>query len=160
MIYVVLDTIHTMMMIVCNFILLFLELSISWTFQKKGKYNDLRQSCNILDPAINAVDETWDTCKKHILDNSNLYRQIEKIQHRFTQMIHGMKGMPYESRFEELGLWTLEERRNRSDLIEVYKITTGLSKLRLETFFKLNYSGIARGHSLKLLKQLSKSEMR
>jgi len=29
---------------------------------------------------------------------------IEKIQHRFTRMIHGMKGMPYESRLEELDL--------------------------------------------------------
>jgi len=61
--------------------------------------------------------------------------QIAKIQHRFTRMIHGMKGMPYESRLEELGLWTLEERRNRSDLIEVYKMTTGLSRLLLETLF-------------------------
>jgi len=61
--------------------------------------------------------------------------QIEKIQHWFTRMIQGMKGMPYESRLEELGLWTLEERRNGSDLIEVYKMTTDLSRLRLETFF-------------------------
>jgi len=75
-------------------------------------------------------------------------------------MIHGMKGMPYESRLEELGLWTLEERRNKSDLIEVYKMTTGLSSLRLETFFKLKNSGITRGHSLNLLKQRSTSEMR
>jgi len=54
--------------------------------------------------------------------------------------------MPYESRLEKLGPWTLKERRNRSDLIEVYKMKTGLSRLRLETFFKLNNSG--RGHSL------------
>jgi len=44
----------------------------------KGTYDDLRKSCNtdwsnILDPAINSVDEMWDTFKKHILDNSNLY---------------------------------------------------------------------------------------
>jgi len=46
-------------------------------------------------------------------------------------MIQGMKGMPYESRLEELGLLTLEEKRNRSDLIEVNKMTTGLPRLRL-----------------------------
>jgi len=30
--------------------------------------------------------------------------RIEKIQQRFTRMIQGMKGMPYKSRLEELGL--------------------------------------------------------
>jgi len=39
-------------------------------------------------------------------------------------------------------------------------MTTGLSGLRLETFSKLNNLGITRGHSLKLLKQQSTSEMR
>jgi len=52
--------------------------------------------------------------------------------------------MPYESRLEELGLWTLKERRNRSDLIEVYNNDIGLSRLRLETFFKLNNAGITK----------------
>jgi len=71
-----------------------------------------------------------------------------------------MKGMPYESRLEEMSLWTLEERRNRNDLIEVYKMTTGLSRLRLETYFKLNNSGMTTGQSIKLLKQRSTSDMR
>jgi len=77
-----------------------------------------------------------------------------------TKMIQGMKGMPYESRLEELGLLTLEEKRNRSDLIEVNKMTTGLSRLWQETFFKLNNLGITRRHSLKLMKQRSTSEIR
>ena len=33
-----------------------------------------------------------------------------------------MKGMSYEERLQKLKLWTLEERRNRQDLIEVFKI--------------------------------------
>ena len=28
----------------------------------------------------------------------------------------------YDERFKKLGLWTLEERRNRADLIEVFKM--------------------------------------
>ena len=51
-------------------------------------------------------------------------------------------------------LWTLEERRNRQDLIEVFKMCSGLSRLKLnEFFFTLadNTRGI-RGHSRKLVK--------
>ena len=47
---------------------------------------------------------------------------IERIQHRFTRMVEGMRGLSYDERLEKLGLWSFEERRNRSDLIEVYKI--------------------------------------
>jgi len=37
----------------------------------------------------------------------------------------------------ELKLRTLEERRNRQDLIEVYKMCNGLSRLKLNEFFLL-----------------------
>jgi len=30
--------------------------------------------------------------------------------------------MPYQQRLEHLGLWSLEERRNRADVLEVFKI--------------------------------------
>ena len=35
----------------------------------------------------------------------------------------------------KLGLWTLEDRRIRADLVEVYKMVYGLSSVRLNTFF-------------------------
>jgi len=43
----------------------------------------------------------------------------------FTKMINNMKGKTCEERLHCLKLWTLEERRNRPDLIEVYKIVMG-----------------------------------
>jgi len=36
------------------------------------------------------------------------------------------------------GLWTLEERRNRADLIEVFKILNGFSVVPVDTFFALS----------------------
>jgi len=47
---------------------------------------------------------------------------IEKVQRRFTIMINNMEGKTYEERLQCLKLWTLEERRNRQDLIEVFKM--------------------------------------
>jgi len=52
---------------------------------------------------------------------------IPKIQRRFTKMINNMEEKTYEERLQCLKLWTLEDRRNRQDLIEVLKICNGLS---------------------------------
>ena len=48
---------------------------------------------------------------------------LEKAQQRFTKMIKGMKG---RERLQKLNLWSLEERRNRQDLIEVFKFVKDL----------------------------------
>ena len=52
----------------------------------------------------------------------NLYYKKEKellkrIQHRYTKMIKDMRDRTYEDRLKCLRLWTLEERRNRYDII-------------------------------------------
>ena len=51
---------------------------------------------------------------------------LKRIQHRFTRMFPELKFLLYEERLVKLGLWTLEERRNRADLIEVFKLVNGL----------------------------------
>ena len=62
---------------------------------------------------------------------------LEKIQHRFTRMLPELRNLQYSERLTKLGLWTLEERRNRADLIEVYKILNGFSVVPVDTFFAL-----------------------
>jgi len=42
-------------------------------------------------------------------------------------MINNIEGKTYEERLDCLN-WTLDERRNRQDLIEVFKMCRGLSK--------------------------------
>ena len=53
-----------------------------------------------------------------------------------------------------------EERRNRADLIEVFKMANNLSPIPLSTYFELHTDGRTRGHSLKLKKHRCKSEVR
>ena len=68
-------------------------------------------------------------------------------------MTKGMKGESYEERLQKLNLWSLEERRNRQDLIEVFKISKGFSRIRPEELFQFDDRGKGtRGHSLKLVK--------
>ena len=52
---------------------------------------------------------------------------LERIQHRFTRLIPGMQKLTYMECLDKLNLWTLEERRNRSDLIEVFNMAKNLT---------------------------------
>jgi len=78
---------------------------------------------------------------------------LEKVQRRFTKMIVNMDGLSYEERLQSLNLWSLEERRNRQDLIEVFKMSKGMTRIRFQELFTMqeNNKG-TRGHSLKLAK--------
>ena len=79
---------------------------------------------------------------------------LEKVQRRFTKMIKGMKDKSYEERLQRLNLWSLEERRNRQDLIEVFKICKGLSRIRSEELFNFdNRDKGTRGHSQRVIKR-------
>ena len=79
---------------------------------------------------------------------------------RFTRLFKELRGLPYNDRLSELGLWSLEERRNRADLVEVLKIITGQSSVPASKFFDFNFDTRTRGHSLKLLKHHSAQSIR
>ena len=85
---------------------------------------------------------------------------LERIQHRFTKLIPGIRHLPYADRLSKLNLWTLEERRNRADLLEVFKMAKNISSIPLSSFFELNTDSRTRGHSLKLVKHRCHLEMR
>src|SRR5215469_7508474 len=54
---------------------------------------------------------------------------IEKVQKRATRMVEECKGMKYENRLEVMNLTTLQTRRVRADLLEVYKIISGQERV-------------------------------
>lgn len=49
--------------------------------------------------------------------------EIENVQRRFTKKIIGMRNLDYEQRLQKLKLPSLEYRRIRGDLIELFKMT-------------------------------------
>ena len=71
-----------------------------------------------------------------------------------------MKELSYSDRLAKMGLMTLEERRNRSDLIEMFKMVKGYSKVSLDTFFEFAATNRTRGHSLKLKKKRCFTDLR
>ena len=85
---------------------------------------------------------------------------LEKIQRRATKLVHGFNKMPFEQRLEALGLYSLQQRRLRGDLIETYKILTGKEKINSDQLFQKATTTELRVHSLKLHKKSSRLELR
>jgi hypothetical protein len=56
---------------------------------------------------------------------------IERIQHRATRMVKKLRKLPYYERLERLGITSLEQRRKRGDLIQVFKIFNIKEKIKL-----------------------------
>uniref|UniRef100_A0A3B3RWV8 Reverse transcriptase domain-containing protein n=1 Tax=Paramormyrops kingsleyae TaxID=1676925 RepID=A0A3B3RWV8_9TELE len=85
---------------------------------------------------------------------------LEKVQRRATRMIPGLRGMSYEERLAELNLFSLEQRRLRGDMIQVYKILTGLDAVQPNDYFNISLNTRTRGHKWKLAGEHFKTNLR
>ena len=65
-------------------------------------------------------------------------------------MLPGLEGRSYEERLRELGLFSLERRRLRGDLIEVYKMMKGIDRVNVQRLFPRVDGAITRGHNYRV----------
>ena len=68
------------------------------------------------------------------------------VQKRATKLIHGFEKFSYSDRLRKSELPTLKYRRIRGDMIETYKIITGIYDKEASPVLKLNLSTITRGN--------------
>ena len=82
--------------------------------------------------------QAWSPTPRH--GNWDLILKIEKVQRKFTCLINDIGTLTYGARLKSLKLTTLAERRIRGDLIETFKIVTGLVNYG-QNMFRVSRSG-------------------
>ena len=91
---------------------------------------------------------------------TGLICDIERVQKRATNMIKVCKGLPYKERLKFLNLPTLKFRRVRGDMIEVYKILSGVHNSNIAPNLVRSTDIRTRGNSLKLSHTRSHYDLR
>lgn len=116
------------------------------TFSTRNRGVMLKLYKSLVRPHLDYCGPAWRPHMRTDID------RLERVQRRATRMMEGLRGMDYNERLFELGLTTLETRRVRADLIELYKLLNMAGGRTLEGFQLRRDVGGRRGHGLKLLK--------
>jgi ribonuclease P/MRP protein subunit RPP40 len=126
---------------------------IKRTFSVTDKDIILQLYKSLVRPHLEYSVQAW---RPHFQKDIDL---IEGVQRRATKLISSLKDKTYEERLRLLNLQTLETRRIRGDLIEVFKMFKGFENIDPYIFFRLN-TAPTRGHSLKLIKPRCRLDIR
>ena len=85
--------------------------------------------------------------------------RMESVQRVATKMISGLHYKAYEDRLKDLNMYTLEERQDRGDMIEMFKYLHGIN-VQGESLFQLKASSATRGHGMRVKGDRFRSDMR
>ena len=91
--------------------------------------------------------------------NPYLAKNIDKLEQRAMKLVSEIAHLPYEARLQYLNLHSLYCRRQRGDLIEVYKLVNHLIQVSPDPFFTF-VNSVIRGHNCRIFKRHCKINSR
>jgi ribonucleases P/MRP protein subunit RPP40 len=127
---------------------------ISRTYTNKSRDNIIPLYKTLVRPHLEFAVQAWRPYKQKDIDN------IESVQRRATRMVSELTDMDYPSRLKNTNLISLEMRRLRADLIEVFKIMKGFEGVNIDDFFVLQPTNKTRGHPYKIAKKYARLDVR
>ena len=105
-------------------------------------------------PHLEYAIQSWSPYLRKDIDH------LERVQRRATKLVKGLTSLSYEKRLQDLQLTSLEKRRLRGDLIEVFKLVTGKEHIDYTNLLQLDDTGHdTRGHRYKLKKRRSRLDI-
>ena len=104
------------------------QLSRAVTYRDKNNF--LKLYSVYVRPHLEYAVQSW--CPYTLEDKAAL----EKIQKRAISMVSNFTARTYEEKLREAGMITLEQRRQRGDMIQVYKIMTKKENVDPSTWFE------------------------
>ena len=120
----------------------------------KSKENMVRLYKSLVRPRLEYCVQAWNPYLQKDIE------KLERVQRRATKLIEGFRNLSYEARLNKTGLISLEQRRVRGDLIQVFKMIKGFDKVNYKEFFEISSSSRTRGHSYKIVKKRCNGDLR
>ena len=105
-------------------------------------------------PLLEYASPAWSPFQISLIDS------FEKVQRSSTKRLPGMANLTYAQRLSITQLQSLEHRRLICDLTTCFNIVKGFSAIPLSAVFTPSPNLTSRGHPLRLLVPLSKSNIR
>ena len=103
---------------------------ISKVFHYRDRFTFKKLYIQYVRPHLEYATSVWNPWQQKDID------LLEGVQRRAIKMVSGLRSNDYLERLSELNMETLQARRIKTDLIQVYKILNNIDKVGYSKWFK------------------------
>ena len=127
------------------------NIRVAFTYMDEDMVRKLIVS--MIRPKLEYAATVWSPSKKKDI------KKLERIQRAATKLAPNLTNKSYEERLLDLNLTTLEQRRERGDLIAIYRVMKGIEELDRDDLITWD-TRVTRGHGKKIKRDFYRRDMK